>query len=743
VNVLATSANGEYSFETFTNNSTSPLDASGTVLIKQDVGSDVQYSTDSGTSWTTISIWPVTLNNTDTANTLEVQFTTDLSFNSLDQYFILDSSNITIDGSNNVVNINVDLYQGLIQNGTVDTSGNSFVTIQNVGVESTYAVAQYGGWIGRRYFGKNATDNLVTNCYSTGAIGQQSGGIFGSDSSGSSTNCYSIGTIDTNAGGIFGRTSPGSATNCYSIGTIGSNAGGIFGYNSSGSATNCYSTGTIGYSTGTIGQNAGGIFGIQSSGSATNCYSTGTIGTQAGGIFGSISPSQAQATNCYSTGTIGQYAGGIFGVSSSGSATNCYSTGTIGNDAGGIFGPNSSGSATDCYSTDSSANWLDASANAALDFSGNPWTDIDTPSTTVPYLLTSFLNQQTLYQDSSGTDVSVVNSVLANPMDYTWSITSVNGYTSGNPGITIDASGTISFNSLINGVYTVNVLATSANGEYSFETFTNNSTSPLDASGTVLIQQVGSDVQYSTDSGTSWTTAVWPVTLNNTDTANTLEVQFTTDLSFNSITQYFILDSSNILIDGSNNVVNINVDLYQGLVQNGTVDTSGNSFVTIQNVGVESTYTLENNGGWIGQQYFGNNATDNLVTNCYSTGDIGDSAGGIFGSDSLAGANATNCYSTGTIGIQAGGIFGSDSSGSATNCYSTGTIGLQAGGIFGRLSSGSATNCYSTGTIGGGSAGGIFGPNSSGSATNCYYTNSVANWLDASANAALDVSGTV
>jgi hypothetical protein len=622
-----------------------------------------------------------------------------------------------------------------------------------------YSIGSIGQYAGGIYGIYSRDSAIATNCYSIGPIGQQAGGIFGESSSGSATNCYSTGPIGQQAGGIFGdqSLSQAQATNCYSTGTIGGVAGGIFGENSSGSATNCYSIGDIGqdaggifgynslaganatncYSTGTIGGDAGGIFGYQSSGSATNCYSTGDIGGNAGGIFGQLSLAGANATNCYSTGTIGGNAGGIFGQQSSGSATNCYSTGTTGIGAGGIFGQFSSGSATNCYYTNDVVNWLDASANAALDVSGTVWTDIDLSSNVVPYLLSAFTS--TLYNPSSATDATTSGASIVT--DSSYSIVSVNDE---NPslytGISIDVNtGDISFNSLLNGVYAVNVLATNANDGYSFGTFTNNSTSPLDASGTVLIKQdVGSDVQYSTDSGTSWTTAVWPVTLNNTDTANTLEVQFITDLSFNSLDQYFILDSSNILIDGSNNVVNINVNLYQGLVQNGTVVTSGNSFVTIQNLGVESTYTLQNNSGWIGRRYFGNNATDNLVTNCYSTGNIGTQSGGIFGQDSSG--SATNCYSTGTIGQFAGGIFSYNSSGSATNCYSTGTIGNFGGGIFGQISPGSATNCYSTGTIGF-QAGGIFGQNSSGSATNCYYTNGASNWLDDNADASLNVPG--
>ncbi len=712
----------------------SRIDASGTLFFQQSEqsGSDVQYSSSVNGPWTDVSssMWPITLTNTDSpSSTLNVTFATDLSFNALTQYFILDSSNIIIDGSNNVVNINVDLYPGLVKNGTADTSGNSNITIRNLGVESS--LTNYGGWIGQIYFGINATDNLVTNCYSTGDIGGGSGGIIGGGSSGFISNCYSTGSIGGQAGGIFGSYSSGSASNCYSTGTtIYSQAGGIFGSYSSGSASNCYSRGTI-Y------RNAGGIFGFGSQGSATNCYSIGPIGTSAGGIFGSGSQAGASAINCYSIGTIsGTNAGGIFGSGSQAgaSATNCYSTGTGATNINKGIGTNIDISY--CYYTDGSTNWLDASANALLNVTEpNAWTDIDLSANNVPYLLSSFTS--TLYNPSSATDAS--NSTASVLTDCSFSIVSVNGL---NPslytGITIDSNtGDISFNSLPYGViYEVNVLATNTKDGYSFGTFTNSLPTIIDASGTVELRQNGSVLQYSNDDGVTWTDAVWPVTLINDGTGTSgaralaalpLIMTFTTDLSLNSADQYFIIDSSNIIIDGSNHVVYVNVSTndYPGLFQNGTVDTSGNSNITIRNIGVESTYSVAELGGWIGQAYFGQNATENYVENCYSTGTISDYAGGIFGYSSEG--TVTNCYSTGTIsGISAGGIFGQYSTGSATNCYSTNHItGNNAGGIFGDNSQGTATNCYSTGDIGE-DGGGIFGRYSEGSATNCYSIGAIA-----------------
>ena len=267
------------------------------------------------------------------------------------------------------------------------------------------------------------------------------------------------------------------------------------------------------------------------------------------------------------------------------------------------------------------------------------------------------------------------------------------------------------------------------------------------ASTTLFLRQVTNDVQYSTTSGLNWNTiSVWPVTLNRNailPASLYLTVEFTTDLTLTATTQYFIMGTDKITVDGSYNVVNVNVDSYPGLIKN-INGSAGYSNITVQNVGVISTYTLANQAGWIGQASFGKNASNCSAINCYSTGaigDIGTTGGGIFGFQ-CSSCSAINCYSTGAIGDIGGGIFGFECyNSSAINCYSTGTIGISAGGIFGSISSNStATNCYSTGTIGI-SAGGIFGSISSNStATNCYYTNGSSNWSDTAADASLNVS---
>ena len=450
----------------------SGINASGVVLLRQS-GSDISYSTEdtNWVNWTTIDVWPITVTKNST-NPVILQFLTDLSLNSTNQYFIMGSDSITVDGFNYIVNINVDSYPGFIQNGSYyyDGDGNiaasndahSNITVQNITIDShsssLLAIAKntittgtnsdkYGnGWLCQAYFGGNGSSNSVANCSSNGNTAT----VYWLDSN---STIHNDNTNNTLGGCILGDFCSADVTNCYSTGTIGLQAGGIFGSHSSNS-------------------------------SATNCYSTGAIGDSAGGIFGYTS-SSSTATNCYSTGAIRDNAGGIFGENSSSStATNCYSTGAIRDNAGGIFGLGFGSTTTNCYYTNGSSNWSDTAANASLNVSG-VWTSI---GTNVPYLLSAFTT--TLY-DSAGTNL------LSN---YSYTIVSVNEST--NSDITIDTNtGTITFaSSLSAGTYVVNVLATNTNGGYSFGTFTKvvNSTSGIfiyqfDCTNTVTRQDIAAN----------------------------------------------------------------------------------------------------------------------------------------------------------------------------------------------------------------------------------------------------------
>ncbi len=355
----------------------------GNIYLRQTNSSaSVDYSTDN-TTWISIGTnWPLEITNTSTdSSVLTVSITTNIIANattvgSLANFYIKTcSSNITIEGNNNgnlaVITINElptltnGLYTtnfiGLVSNGNgTNADGFTNITVQKIGVitdtgDSTKLLTLPAGqgWICQSNFavrnGNEIFNCFVNNCYSTGQIGTNGGGITGGRSSGTINSCYSTGKINESAGGIFGVNALNNARaiNCYSTGISSNSSGGIFGGGSHGIAEYCYSTGDM-------GSNAGGIFGSLAGNDyytytggaiALNCYSTGSIAPNAGGIFGKNSI--GLAINCYSQGKIGSpvasntgNSGGIFGASSSGSAINCYSSGNIDSGSGGIFGIN-------------------------------------------------------------------------------------------------------------------------------------------------------------------------------------------------------------------------------------------------------------------------------------------------------------------------------------------------------------------------------------------------------------------
>ena len=117
-----------------------------------------------------------------------------------------------------------------------------------------------------------------------------------------------------------------------------------------------------------------------------------------------------------------------------------------------------------------------------------------------------------------------------------------------------------------------------------------------------------------------------------------------------------------------------------------------------------------NIGGVVGQ----NSGADARITSCYNTGDLCNNLpsgsfdgnlGGVVGSNS-GNSSITNCYSTGTIGNSnvsfvwgtVGGVVGSNTDNSnVTNCYSAGGFGkiniATVGGVIGNNGA-TVTNCY-------------------------------------------------
>lgn len=419
----------------------------GTTLYMQQSGSTIQYSTNNST-WTTVSSWPITLGTASAT----LRFTTDLSLNSVSQYFIIGAISQTIDGSYNKVYINnVNGYFGLVANGGAYTynattgdiipTTNAFtnVTIQNIRLNSVnsslLAVATNNltsnnttnklgtGWICQLYFGRIATTGTsgcsVINCNTNGGTtsSSQNYTVYWTKSVraniGISSNIYADNTGTTSGGCILGDYCTSNADNCYSTGTIGSYAGGIFGQYSS---RRCTVTKTR--STGSIGFYGGGIMGPYSGATITHCYSTGSIAEGAGGIAGE----QAQilsVTSSYSTGNMsGTTSGGIFGnaAGTSTSITRCYTTGSGTNPL-----TNSATTTKTRTYTTSGGTWIDASASSAFVTNDGSWLDVSVNSTAVPWKLYTITS--TLYDSSAGTNITTKSASLSG--SYNWSIASI------------------------------------------------------------------------------------------------------------------------------------------------------------------------------------------------------------------------------------------------------------------------------------------------------------------------------
>lgn len=220
--------------------------------------------------------------------------------------------------------------------------------------------------------------------------------------------------------------------------------------------------------------------------------------------------------------------------------------------------------------------------------------------------------------------------------------------------------------------------------------------------------------------------------------------------SFYCSTNHIQIGSKSLRSDGTCPTITIDgVTEYPGVFFNGGFLVTGKEYIYIYNLQVDTanSSTLIDGGGWIGQSFFGQAATNNYIVNCSSSGGISLRGGGIVGQYAGAGAGASlvirGCSSSGSIGIEAGGIAGKyagSDSGSITGdqCWSLGNMDDYAGGIYGKeaangdTSAGQAiaTKCYSLGEIAGAGAGGIFGQlagtSASTTADTCYSRGAVS-----------------
>jgi hypothetical protein len=242
-------------------------------------------------------------------------------------------------------------------------------------------------------------------------------------------------------------------------------------------------------------------------------------------------------------------------------------------------------------------------------------------------------------------------------------------------------------------------------------------------------------------------TFTWPIEILGGSTSNPTIITFGDNITLNSPTQFFIIGSDNVIIEGNNKIVELSsINEYPGLFQNGTSSTDGYSNIIIRNFSMfcgTSTQEENSGGGWICQRYYGKGGVKNLINNLSSDGII-YTGGGICGSNCGQSGELTisDCFSTGVIfGADVGGIVGFQTgftNGKITisKCYTTGQIvGFSSGGIIGKSAgeSNGTVNiiaCYSTGNIRGSYSGGIIGSDAGQSTgiiavTACYSTGNI------------------
>lgn len=363
----------------------------GTTFYIRQVEGTIDYSTDQS-NWYTLYLSDNNHYNVQNTNTdygfISVIFTTDISLNDSNQYFIVNSEKIKFgtpylreDGTKPIITIDgVPDYHGLIQN----SDEYHYIDIYNLHIHASgnSTLSSNQGWLCQQYFGQNSRYFNIINCSSDGPIPEDGGGIIGSDCVNSRyfniIGCSSSGTIGYGGGGIVGANAGGNnrkIESCWSTGEILERAGGILGENACSDGGNitilsCYSEGPI------SGASAGGIAGFSTYGSVyiNQCYSRGEIsGQNSGGIIGeSVQNDSVLVTNCYSSGSINSEnnAGGIAGNNYYGGLiSNCYVCGAMNNNGVGFIIGGSNSMANTCYSEVQSGGvggWNTAHADTVL-----------------------------------------------------------------------------------------------------------------------------------------------------------------------------------------------------------------------------------------------------------------------------------------------------------------------------------------------------------------------------------------
>lgn len=456
-------------------------------------------------------------------------------------------------------------------------------------------------------------------------------------------------------------------------------------------------------STGGIRKVGGGIAGykVGNAGKITNCYTSGAIrGFGAGGIIGQRAGNRGKflnISNCYSTGTIAdRYAGGIVGqmggaVYGSVYVERCYSKGEIaGKGSGGIGGAaaayyGANMYISECYSSGS------ISGHGAAGIVGTR-------------------------SGQRGGKVTIVNSytsgdALQNTKETGGICGAEVGYRSG----TVLISNVYLFGkaSLIGGLYYGNKHPPAQILEVKRSVYKNDgvNASEVAKSFSGIFQEEGNSANYEDirgklycyNSSKCWSESVW--FLRESNSLPELQalrpcVEYYSDkrlfrqicdIEWNEwrkeLGEYVILHRNQVF-EGRNHLIDLTeLQNFDGLFK---IDSSVTSFEEAPTIkGVKTVFGRTSRGGAFiiqaEQRFF-------LVRNCSSSGEIGQSGGGIAGSESgkQGVISVSHSHTTGTIqGPYSGGISGAAtarSGGNAhfTSTYSTGSMeGRGSGGILG------------------------------------------------------------
>lgn len=191
----------------------------------------------------------------------------------------------------------------------------------------------------------------------------------------------------------------------------------------------------------------------------------------------------------------------------------------------------------------------------------------------------------------------------------------------------------------------------------------------------------------------------WPICIFGGTVLEPIIVYIDNSINIVNTNQYFIILTDYVIFEGSYNRITISALSYPGLIQNGTDINKAFNYITVQNVLYTATGTCLNDGGWIGQYYYGKNKSiqyTNFFNNCCGNAIIvSTGGGGLSGAYSFISIN--NCITSVDLlsAPNGGGVVGENSNVILNNCYVriTSATARNSGGLCGYNSFIRGTNC--------------------------------------------------